>query len=258
MGLVPTDARIGNGNSVVELGRIAVDLLTPRVDIAFEHSADDSGVSANPLIDDALERHVHLGIILVAVSMAAVDEDLHGHAAFPKLPLGGSDRRGVEVRSPIRPAQDEMSVWVASSVYDRRVSGPIDAEESVPRTRRDHRIDGDLRTAVRSILEPNGHTQAAGHLPVRLTLGRARANRNPTDEVGQVLRYDGIEELRRSRHPHLRDIQQQIPALLQAGRDVERIIHVRIVQQPLPANSGSRLFEVHAHGDEHSVLVASS
>ena len=54
---------------------------------------------------------------------------------------------------------------------------------------------------------------------------------------------------------HLGDLQQQLSALLEAAGDVEGVVHLRIVQEALPADGGARLLEVDPHDDEQPVGV---
>ena len=77
-------------------------------------------------------------------------------------------------------------------------------------TRRGHRVDRDLMAAVGSVLEADRHRQAARHLAMGLALGRARADRRPGDGIGQVLRHEGVEELRRAGETHVVDPDQEL------------------------------------------------
>ena len=116
-------------------------------------------------------------------------------------------------------------------------------------------VDCYLRVAVGAVLEAYGHTEAACHLPVGLALGGARAYGNPTNEVGQVLRDDRIEELGGRREAHLRDVEKELSALLESARDVEGVVQVRIVEKALPADGRAGLLEIDPHDDEQPVGV---
>ena len=50
--------------------------------------------------------------------------------------------------------------------------------------------------------------------------------------------------------PELRHVQQQLAREQNALLDVEGIVQIRIVDQPLPAHRGARLLEVHAHDEQ--------
>ena len=114
-----------------------------------------------------------------------------------------------------------------------------------------HRVDRDLQAAVGAVLQTDGHGQAAGHFAVRLRFRRARANGRPGDEVGDVLRHDGIEKFRGRRQTHADDFEQQPARDLQPGFDVLRTVEVRIVDQTLPADGRARFLKIDAHDDFH-------
>ena len=59
----------------------------------------------------------------------------------------------------------------------------------------DHAVDCKLYASAGSILESDGHGEAAGELTVRLALGGSGSYGAPRDEVGDVLRREGVEEL---------------------------------------------------------------
>ena len=74
-----------------------------------------------------------------------------------------------------------------------------------------------------------------------------RADGGPGDEFPQVLRHDRIQRLGRRREAHLRQLDQESPRHPDALLDVERVVHVRIVDQALPADGRARLLEVDPH-----------
>ncbi len=82
---------------------------------------------------------------------------------------------------------------------------------------------------------------------MHLRLGGARADRAPADQVGDVLRADHVEVFGAGGHAHFADGQQQLARGAQAVVDLEAAVHVRVVDQTLPAHRGARLFEVHPH-----------
>ena len=115
--------------------------------------------------------------------------------------------------------------------------------------RRAHRFNRRLQAAVRAVLQADRHRKAAGHLAVRLRFRRARANRRPRDQVGDVLRHDGVQKFRRRRQAHAGDSQQQPPRNFQTRFDVLRTVEVRVVDQALPADGRARFFKIDAHDD---------
>jgi len=82
--------------------------------------------------------------------------------------------------------------------------------EALRGARGNHRVCGNLRPSVRSILEAHRARQAACQLAMALALGGARADGAPADQVVDV---------------------------------------------DLPAQGGSRLFELHAHQDDQVALA---
>ena len=70
-----------------------------------------------------------------------------------------------------------------------------DGEEDVRPARSTACVDGDADGAVGRVLEASGHGEGGGQLTVDLRLGGAGTDGTPGDEVGGVLRRDGIEEL---------------------------------------------------------------
>ena len=131
-----------------------------------------------------------------------------------------------------------------------------DAEEVMRVTRGLQRVDRDGQRAVGAVLESDRRREAAGHLAVRLRLRGARADRRPGDELGQVLRHDRVERLGGRRKADLGEEQQQLARQPDALLDVERVVHVRVVDQALPADRRARLLEVDAHQHEHRALDA--
>ena len=77
-----------------------------------------------------------------------------------------------------------------------------------------------------------------------LALGRARADRDPRCQVGDVLRNLDIEELGAGWQPEIVDVEQQLARQPEPLVDVEALVQIRIVDEPLPANRCPRLFEV--------------
>jgi len=85
---------------------------------------------------------------------------------------------------------------------------------------------------------------------VHLTLRGAGADGAPGDQVGNILRRNHVEVLGCRRHAHFVEIAQQLASGPQALVDVEALVEIRIVDEPLPAHRGPRLFEVHPHDDD--------
>ena len=104
-----------------------------------------------------------------------------------------------------------MYVRVSARLHDRREPLLRDAHERVGGARRAHRVDRDADGAVRPVLEPDRERDARRELAVQLRLRRARADRAPRDEVRDVLRRDGVEQLGADGHAQVREVAEQLP-----------------------------------------------
>ena len=102
-------------------------------------------------------------------------------------------------------------------------------------------------------LKPTGELQARGELAVARALGRARADRAPGDQVGDVLRAEQVEELGAGGHAEAGQVEEEAARQLQAFVDREAAVEVRIVDVALPAERRARLLEVGAHDDQELV-----
>ena len=80
-----------------------------------------------------------------------------------------------------------------------------------------------------------------------LTFCGAGTDGRPADQIGDVLGHDRIQKLGRGRHAFPRQIKQQTACPAQTSVDVVRAVQMRIIDQPLPADSGARFFEIDPH-----------
>lgn len=112
-----------------------------------------------------------------------------------------------------------------------------------------HGVDGDLEAAVGTVLEADGTGQTRSEFAMALAFGGACADGAPADQVGNVLRADEIQELGGGGHPFLVEVQQQAAGQAQALVDMKALVHIGVIDQPLPADGGTRLFEVDPHND---------
>ena len=131
-----------------------------------------------------------------------------------------------------------------------------DGEEDVRSAGRPAGVNGDADGAVRRVLEAGGHGQCRDEFAVHLGLGGARADGAPGDEVGDVLWRDGVEELAARREAHVRDVKEECPSEAEALVDLEGAVHLRVVDETLPAYGRAGLLEVDTHDDEQVVLGA--
>ncbi|MNS89408.1 hypothetical protein D3C72_1234200 [compost metagenome] len=221
-------------------------VLAARHQVRFDHHADDALVAAGDLAADVFAHRDLVLMLLAAVGMRGIDHQARGQPG-----LGDGVARflhaGGIVVGRLAAAQDHVAILVARGRHDRRVAALGHRQEMVRLRRGLDRVHGDLDVAVRAVLEPHRARQSRRELAVYLRLGGARADRAPADQVGDVLRADHVEVLGAGGHAHLADVQQQLARGAQAVVDLEAAVHVRVVDQALPAHRGTRLLEVHAH-----------
>ena len=146
-----------------------------------------------------------------------------------------------------------MGVGVAGRGEDRGDPVVGDAREDVPGSRGMHGVDRDLDVAVGRVLDADRHGQPAHELAMDLALGGARADGSPTHGVRQVLGDDRVEELAADGQTEIRQVDEESPRRPQALVDLEAAVEARIVDQPLPADGGTGLLEVHPHDDAQRV-----
>lgn len=109
------------------------------------------------------------------------------------------------------------------------------------------RVNGNRKAPVRAILETYGKRKSGGEFPMKLRLGGPRANGTEGDQVGQKLWRDGIQHLTGYRNAAAGQITEQLSRQAQAFVDLERLVYIRVVNQPLPPNGRPRFLEIGTH-----------
>src|ERR1700750_1199081 len=94
-------------------------------------------------------------------------------------------------------------------------------------------LDRNLYIAGCAILKTNRTGKPGGELAMDLALCRSRADGSPTDKIGHILWRNHIQELCAGRYSHLCQIEKKATCNAQSITDAERLIEVRIVDQPL-------------------------
>jgi hypothetical protein len=89
---------------------------------------------------------------------------------------------------------------------------------------------------------------------MNLALRRARADRRPRHQIGDILRRRQVEELGARRQAEVVQRRKQVAGETQALVDIEAVIEVRIVDQALPSDGGARLLYIDALYYIESVL----
>ena len=223
-------------------------------EVALEHQPHDGAVAGEQLPQDVAADGGLAGVVLLRVAVGAVDHDRPCDALARHTSQCLLDARGVVVGAVASAAQDQVQVGVARGAHHRRAAVDADPQEAVRVARRDHGVVGDVQAAIGSVLEADGHGEAAGKLPVGLALAGAGSDGGPGEQVRHELRHEGVEQLAGAGQGQLVDLQQQPACQRQAGGHVAALVEVRVVYEPLPAHGGAGLFEVGAH--HHADLAA--
>ncbi|MNC47237.1 hypothetical protein D3C75_962880 [compost metagenome] len=143
--------------------------------------------------------------------------------------------------------QNNVAIAIAAGVNNRGMTPFGDGQETVRCASGIDRIDRDLDGAVGAVFEAHRARQARGQFTMHLGFRGTCADSSPAHQICQVLRCDHIQELARSRQTAVIDIQQQLTRQAQAFVNLEAVIHLRIVDQPFPANGGTWFFEIDPH-----------
>ena len=178
--------------------------------MALEHGSDDPAAAFGALVQQTLP---HIGLafwILAGVCMTAIDHECGVQTCLAKRIAGGLDIIRAEIRAISAATEDDMAVGIASGLDDARRAILIDTEKTMRCARGAHGIDGSLHTAVCCIFKTHGHREPAGHFAVGLGFSRPRTDRRPADEVGNVLRHDGVEKLGRRGESQIQDVEQEL------------------------------------------------
>ena len=80
-----------------------------------------------------------------------------------------------------------------------------------------------------------------------LALGGPCADGGPADEVGQILRHHGIQELGGGRETQVVHRQEESPSDSQAGIDIVRAVQLGVVDETLPPDRRAGLLEINPH-----------
>src|SRR5262245_22238134 len=87
-----------------------------------------------------------------------------------------------------------------------------------------------------------------------LAFRRARADRAPGNEVGDVLGRHHVEKFARHRHAGFVEVEQELARNPQTLVDAEAAVEAGIVDEAFPADRRAGLFEVHAHQHEQIIV----
>ncbi len=185
--------------------------------------------------------------------MAAIDHQYGLHTYLPQLLPRLFHTLRVVVGTAIPAAQPYMAPWIARRAHDAGLALLIDTYKSVRLAGRLQSIDGDLHVTLSGVFKPYRHREPAGHFTVDLTLGGARSNRRPGDEIGVVLRRDGVEQLRPNWQPHGVNVEQEPARQAQPRLHIIGAVEMGIIGEPLPANGSAWFFKIDTHHHAEAV-----
>ena len=159
----------------------------------------------------------------------------------------------IKVRPQGGTAQDQVAGFIARSGNNGGNSLLGHGKEAVRAGGGNNGVYSDLQAAAGAILESHRHGKPGSQFTVYLAFRGARADGAPRDQVRNVLRRDGVQELGSCGHSHIPQAQQQPAGHMETAVDVKGMVHERVVDEALPAHGGAGLFKIHAH-DDHQIL----
>lgn len=160
---------------------------------------------------------------------------------------GGLDGLSVVVGATGSTTEDDIAVLVTLGGCDGVQALLGGTHEVVAGTHGLERVDGRTDRSIGGVLESHREGQTRSQLTVQLGLSGTSANSANTDQISSILRGDGVQHLASNRDTQVSDVAQQLAGNADTLVDVVRVIDVGVVDQSLPANSGTGLLEVSPH-----------
>lgn len=148
----PVYARIGHRNAVLELRAVGGNRLFPRLDVAFNHEAND-GTIARAYLLHAIAQHNQLQeIVLVGIGMAAIHHDVAGQLIRSQFLFALPDALNVVIRLGAA-AQHHMRVTVPPRANHGAASALVDSQKTVRMGHRKKSVNCHLEAAVGAVFE---------------------------------------------------------------------------------------------------------
>lgn len=249
-GGLPVNAGVSDADTLAQAGgTLGGNLLVTLVDVGLNHNTDDGILALTELVRDLLGDQRLVAVVLVGVAVGAVDHDDLGLLLARQSLAGGLDALTVVVGALVASTEDDEAVLVTSGLGDSSQTLLGDTQEAVGVSSGTNGINGNSEVAVGTVLEANGETETGGELTVQLRLGGAGANSTERDQIGQVLRGDGIQHLTGNGHAHAGKIRVELTRDTETLVDVVGLINVGVVDQTLPPHRGAGLLKVGTHDD---------
>ena len=225
---------------------------------AFHHHAENALFALNQTSRDLLDHFGLTHFILATVAMRGIDHQTMlartGRLRIMQRIQCRPDRLGIVIRTGRRATQHQVTIRIAFGLGGNHTPIQIDGQEMMLERGSITGISRGLDGTVRGILEPDRHRQATGQLAVHLAFGIARTNGAPADRIADILRGDRVKPFGSDRQTQRQHIGKHLACLPHALTNIELAIEIRIVDQTLPTDSGTRLLEIHAHNDQQTIV----
>ena len=252
---LPVDASIRDADTAEKsLSSLGGNLLVTLVDVGLDHDTDDTSLTLTQLIRDLLGDKGLVEVVLVGVTVGAIDHNDLTLLLSAESLAGSLDASAVIVGSLAATAEDDETVLVTGGLGDGGQTLLGDTEETVGVGGGADGVNGDGEVAVCAVLVSDGEGETGGQLAVELGLGGAGANGTQRNQIGQVLWGDGIEHLGGDGETGVGEVGVQLTGDAETLVDVVGLVDVGIVDQTLPADGGAGLLEVGAHDDADFLL----
>ena len=247
---LPVDAGVRDTDTLEQVGSaLGRHLLVTLEDVGLDHDTHQGGLALAQLVGDLLSDERLVEVVLVGVAVRAVH---HQHLALLLSAQGlasAADALAVVVGALAAAAQDHEAVLVAGRLGDGCQALFGHTQEAVRVGGRADCVNGHGEVAVGAVLVADGEGQARCQLTVQLGLGGPGANGTQRDQVGQVLRGNGVEHLTGDGQAGVGQVDVQLAGHAETLVNVVGLVDIRVVDQALPADGGAGLLEVGAHDD---------
>lgn len=110
-------------------------------------------------------------------------------------------------------------------------------------------VNGNAQITVCAVLVSNRETETGCQFAMELGFSGACADGADGDQIGEILRGDGVEHFTGNRDSETGQVCVQLSRNLETLVDVEGFVDVRVIDESLPSYCCARLFKVGAHDD---------
>ncbi len=133
-------------------------------------------------------------MLFLTVAVAEVDDQMFRQIKFMQRVAGGGNIFSVVVRF-FTAAHDDVPIRVATRLVDGHLSVFIRREKHMAGAGGANSVNGNASIAIRTIFKADRTRERRSHFPMDLAFGGTRANRSPTDQIGNKLASDHIKKL---------------------------------------------------------------